>query len=161
MQHYTTTDVEFAMAAFEAAYIQTRGRFLEPTAKQKVDGFAGEISARYLPYQLLTPHGLDNMIRTVFQDATYQEFIRVLQFQFFARWPCSDEMLESFCSTIARGVSADTSFDKAPVAMPSVYLEQLPIHSDATSLLRSNIWLLMVLLLIAYSTLGDLPQPRN
>lgn len=155
MHFYNSENVEEVMAAFQAAYENTLARFLSEAEKQKVIAFVSDISAKMMPYEVLTPDGTQLLIQRVFTDKHYSEFIRVLQFQFFSRWACSEEELKGLCSSMAIGCSAEPRDSNTLSFMPEVYRNRMLAQGDATSLLRSNLWLLMVLLIIAFSTVGD------
>ncbi len=135
-------------------------------SKEAVTEFVADLILRRPAYMLLTPAGLKEITTKVFEQEDVRDFVLALAFLFFARWGGETKDIEELAKNLAMGVSADagagftsaiTSNSGDKLAIPEVLVANLPKYQTTVSVIASNKWL-MVLLLIQLFVLIDVAE---
>jgi len=141
---------------FQEAYQHVLGNNIGDVKKELIVFVAGVV-LKERPYVLVSHEGLPRAIELVFATNTHREFIFNLAFTFFSRWGGDDSDIQALAVNLARGVS-QVNVDKGNNAVPEQYSRRLPSLADIKDLIGVNKWLMIVLMLQLFITVGGTTQ---
>jgi len=125
---------------------------LLPESKGVVTTFIAGIILQEKPYMLVTSAGIKRAIELVFINEEYRDFIFTLHFTFFSRWGKDEDAYGRLADNIANGAGL-YSVGANSNLMPNDILSGLASVTNTKALLRSNSWLVILLLLQLFVTL--------
>lgn len=155
-RHLSTEEMVEAAQVFNEAYQHVVSNLLGET-QQKIQRFVLATVVSEKPFLLITPEGLDRAISLVFQDAVVRDFVLTLQYTFGSRWGMSQDKFEGLVANLAVGATPAARLSDS--AMPNAIADRLTSTSDAYNLLLANSWLVILMLLLLFLSIG--PQKTS
>lgn len=117
-------------------------------SRTEIQRFVVSVVLTEKAFMLVTPEGLDRAISLVFQQKHVRDFILTLQYVFAARWGMSQEKMERLAANLAYG--AAPMLNVPTPAMPNAVADRLVSFEEAYTLLVSNHWLVILMLLLLF-----------
>jgi hypothetical protein len=118
-------------------------------SKTSASGFIASIALHQQAHMVVSPEGLKQIIAIVFSDAGNRDFIFNLSFRFFAGWSGNEAEIDGLAASLASGCS-QTHYIGDYSGVPIELSARLPGQADIEQLLRSNKWLMIIILLLLY-----------
>jgi len=142
-----------AQVFVDAAYRYVIGNMTGDTLA-KVQEFVIRIVLQEKPYLLVTPEGLTHITKYVFGQKAHLDFVLSMEYAFFARWGGDDQDVIRLAQNLARGVSYSGGMTKELNSIPHVIYDRLLDYDDALKILQANKWLMIVLMMQLFITVG-------
>jgi hypothetical protein len=120
----------------------------------KIQEFVIRIALQEKSYLMLTLEGLPHTISLVYDDKDHLDFILTMTNAFFARWAGDEKDIERLAENLARGVCTSNMPNKGLNGMPENIYQRLVGYDDALALLKANKWLMIVLMMPLFITVG-------
>lgn len=147
---------------FGDTFTQYMKTIVDEELRMKIARFCAGIVAGQKAYLLLTPTGLKHAISVVFEDTVHHDFVMSMSFVFFATLGNNPDHLDCLFTSLARGVSpSDPDMEKHDlVAIPKQYQDRYISYPTALTQLKSNRWLVILLMMQLSLSLVDSDKVR-
>ena len=119
-------------------------------AIERIAGFEATVVRAMKPYMLVTPEGVTEVSRQVFESDILRDYLLTLHFAYVARAALGEVEMEALIDRLARGCSGVVP--GASSMAPTAVAMRLPVLSTTVELLTANGWLVVLLLLQLFVT---------
>lgn len=150
----TSDEMREAAQVFLDALQYTLGNM--PTEGQvPIKQFLAQLVIKEKPYLLVTQEGIAHAMELAWSNAAISDFLMRLSFAFFARLGHDDEFVDGLCGNLARGCALVARDPQNLNAVPTAVAERLSDMAAATQLIRANRWLVVILMIQLFVTVGE------
>jgi hypothetical protein len=122
--------------------------------------FTAELTMKYLPWTLVTEDGKNAIQGAVFGREDNRDFILLLTHVFFARQGGDEEFIDALCKTLARSITVPNRVSKSTL-MPEEIHSRLAKQEETIALLRSDLWMVTILLMQLFITPRALEEAKS
>lgn len=152
-QAFTYQDSGFVAEAMQAA-VQTTLDQLDDEMALRLSEKILELVMTSKPYLWVTAEGLENLIKNVFEDKEFTDFVFMLQFNFMMRWGEGQQKFIALANTVSWALAAFTDANAKGVselsAIPSELQTRLAARAATATLLQENPWIVCLAILRSY-----------
>lgn len=161
MYNLNSIQMDEVRRVFIESFQQVISNYLDES-RSNIKLFVSELILREKSYMLLSYEGLPRLKQMVFGVENNRDFIFNLHFTFFSRWGQSDNDVTGLIANVARGVALSSPTTTSELnAMPDDFTKRLINVNSATTLLSSNKWILIILLIQLFVAMDESGKKKS